>query len=186
MKNDPARTVDRVEQLGDADLSFEKLSDRFRTFAECMIGKDIFGRKIRKSRTGVQTDLGDIELSLWCRLVHRLIDEHNEQELFRHLEMWVSQKCLWIHDRQGIEAYALELHASRIFDDPLWADYVDFNECYRPEILEHAEVVWVTSETKPEPQKMTRQRMERENTVLFSENTCLKWREYPKAECDEL
>ena len=186
MKNDPARTVDRVEQLGDAELSFEKLRDQFRTFAECMIGKDIFGRKIRKSRTGVQTDLGDIEISLWCRLVHSLIDEHNEHELFRHLEMWASQKCLWLHDRQVIEAYALELHASRIFDDPLWADYVDFNECYRPEILEHAEVVWVTSETKPEPQKMTRQRMERENTVLFSENACLKWREYPKAERDEL
>lgn len=31
---------------------------------------------------------------------------------------------------------ALELHSNRIFDSEGWIDYLRFNRCFRPEVLE--------------------------------------------------
>lgn len=85
----PTSTVDKIEQLGDAELSFEKIRKKYGTFRTYSNGTDRLGKKKYRSRVGVQTDCGDIEITLWCELVHKLIDEHNEQELFNHLKVWV-------------------------------------------------------------------------------------------------
>ena len=132
----PTSTVDKIEQLGDAELSFEKIQKKHGTFRTYSNGTDRLGKKKYRSRVGVQTDCGDIEITLWCELVHKLIDEHNEQELFNHLKVWVMNNCKWLTDKQEIERETLELHASRIFDNPCWIGYMAFNQKYRPEILE--------------------------------------------------
>lgn len=89
-------------------------------------------RKEYRYRMGVQTENGDIEITLWRRLVRELIRENGEQALFYALEQYVRSFAAWLRTDAEIEQYALELHADRIFDDPAWAGYEEFNQHWRP------------------------------------------------------
>lgn len=178
--------IDSVEQLGNAKLTFIGLSKKFGTFRTYNDGTDRLGRKKHRSRVGVLTDYGDIEVTLWCELVHKLIDEHGEQKLFNHVKVWFMKERKWLTDKQEIERNALELHAYRIFDNPLWVDFVPFNEKYRPEVLEQTELVWVVNDTDPKPQRIPREKMERDNVTDFTKNTCGVWIEcVPPMESDK-
>ena len=42
------------------------------------------------------------------------------------------ENCAWLRTLAEIEQEALELHAARIFDNPAWDGYIDFNKQYRP------------------------------------------------------
>ena len=55
----PTTTIDRIEQLGDIEFSFEKLRRKYGTFRSYSNGTDRLGRKKFRSRVGVQTDYGD-------------------------------------------------------------------------------------------------------------------------------
>ena len=81
----PTTTIDRIEQLGNIEFSFEKLSKKYGTFRSYSNGTDRLGRKKFRSRVGVQTDYGDIEVTLWCELVRNLIEQYDEKKLFNHL-----------------------------------------------------------------------------------------------------
>lgn len=168
-------TIDKIEQLGNIEFSFEKLSKKYGTFRSYSNGTDRLGRKIYRNRLGVQTDYGDIEVTLWCILVHTLIEQHNERKLFNHLKVWVIKSNQWLTNKAEVEIEALELHARRIFDDPCWHGYVEFNEKYRPEVLQGIELVWVVNQVENTPQQITRVRMERDNAADFTKNTCGKW-----------
>lgn len=170
-------TIDRIEQLEKSKLSFEKLCKKYGTFRTYSDGTDRLGRKKHRSRVGVQTDCGDIEITLWCELVRKMIEQHNERELFNHLKVWVINECKWLTDKQEIEREALELHACHIFDDPCWLAFVPFNEKYRPEVLERTELVWVVNEINPTPQRISREKMERDNATSFHCHICGKWEE---------
>lgn len=171
----PTTTIDKIEQLADVELSFEKLSKKYGTFRSYSDGTDRLGRKKYRSRVGVQTDCGDIEVTLWRELVRTLIEQHNERKLFNHLKVWFIKNHQWLTDKQEIETDTLELHACRIFDDPCWHGYVEFNEKYRPEVLQGVELVWVVNQVETTPQRITRERMERENATDFTKNTCGVW-----------
>lgn len=96
------------------------------------------------------------------------------------------KECKWITDKHDIEREALELHAARIFDDPCWRGYVEFNEKYRPEVLEQTEPVWVVNDADPKPQRIPREKMERDNVTDFTKNTCGVWIECaPPMESDK-
>lgn len=176
----PTTTIDRIEQLGNVEFTFEKLSKKYGTFRSYSNGTDRLGRKKFRSRVGVQTDYGDIEISLWCDLVRKLIEQHNEKELFNHLKVWVIKSNQWLTNKPEVEIEALELHACRIFDDLCWHGYVKFNEKYRPEVLQGVELVWVVNQVETTPQRITRERMERDNATDFTKNTCGVWIEVEK------
>ena len=171
----PTTTIDRIEQLGNIEFSFEKLSKKYGTFRSYSNGTDRLGRKKFRSRVGVQTDYGDIEVTLWCELVRNLIEQYDEKKLFNHLKVWVIKSNQWLTNKPEVEIEALELHACRIFDNPLWVDYVEFNEKYRPEVLHGAELVWVVNQVETTPQRITRVKMERDNATDFTKNTCGVW-----------
>ena len=59
------------------------------------------------------------------------IEKANEQALYAQLLKWVKECCPFQHTKEEIETYALELHTSRIFDNPQWAAYEEFNRKYR-------------------------------------------------------
>ena len=123
----PTTTIDKIEQLADVELSFEKLRRKYGTFRSYSDGTDRLGRKKYRSRVGVQTDYGDIEVTLWRELVRTLIERHDERKLFNHLKVWFIRNHQWLTDKQEIETDTLELHSCRIFDDPCWQGY-DFYE----------------------------------------------------------
>ena len=89
------------------------------------------------------TELGEIELSEWRQLAQQVIEYHHEQQLQEWLHEWVSGHSYGNDSEAERLQKSLELHMSRIFDNPEWVDYVPFNQEYRPEILEHAELCWV-------------------------------------------
>ena len=171
----PTTTIDRIEQLGDVEFTFEKLRKKYGTFRSYSNGTDRLGRKKYRSRVGVQTDYGDIETSLWCELVRKLIEQRGEKELFNHLKVWVIKSNQWLTNKPEVEIEALELHACRIFDNLCWRSYVEFNEKYRPEVLQGVELVWVVNQVETTPQRITRVRMESDNATSFTKNTCGVW-----------
>ena len=91
--------------------------------------------RISKYRTGVQTNIGDMETSVWMDLMRHLIARLGETELQEHLRQWVKENCAWIHTSEEVEQHSLELHAARIFDNPAWTGYMDFNRRYRPNLV---------------------------------------------------
>ena len=121
--------VATADQLADS-VTFEDLSVHFFTGRSILLsgtGRD----KMYSYRSGVMTDVGDIELSRWRELVHGLIEKAHEQTLHEQLLKWVKDCCPFQHTREEIETYALEIHASRLFDNPKWAAYDEFNRRYR-------------------------------------------------------
>lgn len=83
-------------------------------------------------RYGVMTDMGDIEYSQWAVLVMKLIERSKETEVLNALERWTQENCVWLHSKKDVEEYALDLHSSRIFEDPKWVAYEQFRDQYAP------------------------------------------------------
>jgi hypothetical protein len=97
-------------------------------------------------RSGFKTKLGDIEQSDWYEQARQLIHMAGEDELHHHLLCHIKEHIPWIKTKTEAENEALQLHISRIFDDPLWVDFVCFNRQYRPDILRSTPLVNVRME----------------------------------------
>ena len=121
-----------------SELSFSDLRYRFSTGRAVKTPSDK-GSKATGYRTGVLTGIGDLELSVWETLIRALIERSGEEEMLTALIEWVSENCPWLHSSHAIELYALELHSGRIFDNPAWIAYKEFNKKYRPEYLKETE-----------------------------------------------
>lgn len=92
-------------------------------------------------RNGIMTPSGDIEESEWQTLAKDLISKKNENELYQQLCEWLKENTCWPQTKAEMQAYALELHVSRIFDNPEWVDFIPFNRMYRPEVVKAADLV---------------------------------------------
>lgn len=78
-------------------------------------------------RHGVMCDLGDLELSDWKQNVLDLIEQSDEMELYQRLVAHVKAHYPWCRTASAIELKALQLHASRIFENPSWDGYAQFH-----------------------------------------------------------
>lgn len=94
-------------------------------------------------RNGISCKLGDIELSEWINLVKDLIVQTGEQELYQQLLSFVGKHNHAKASKSELEKEALELHAARIFDNPLWVNFIAFNEQFRPEVLRSVRLISV-------------------------------------------
>lgn len=129
--------IDNEKQLEGKELTYETLRYRVGTFRYQTVGRDRLGYKKYAYRHGVETVVGDIERSLWQKLIYRLIEQHNEMALFNHLKVWYAKGAYYLHHKAELEQNTLESFSHRIFDNPEWVDYIAFNEKYRPEILQN-------------------------------------------------
>lgn len=94
-------------------------------------------------RSGMMCNAGDIEISEWYKLVKDAIDRAGEHELFAQLLEFLREKEYSKRSKRELEEYALELHASRIFDNEAWVLFVQFNKKYRPERFAATRLIWV-------------------------------------------
>jgi len=97
-------------------------------------------------RNGISCKLGDIELSEWIGLVKDLIAQAGEQELHQQLLSFVGEHNHGKASKAELEKEALELHAARIFDNPLWVNFIAFNERFRPEVIQSVRLISVLPE----------------------------------------
>lgn len=114
------------------ELNFSDLQFRFATGRAIKRASDK-GNKATGYRQGVMTRIGDLELSVWQMLIKDLIKRSGEEKLLMSLMEWASDSCPWLRGMSEIYLYALELHSSRIFDNPNWIAYREFNQKYRKE-----------------------------------------------------
>lgn len=125
--------IDSIDKLDLSHLAFEDIYAHYGTGRAITKGT---GRdKTYTYRHGIGTNVGDIEETVWCEVVKRLIIRANEQTLFRCVKEWTKENNRLWRNMKELEIEALKLHARRIFDDSDWCDYIAFNKKYRPEIL---------------------------------------------------
>ena len=112
------------------------------------------GRREYSSRDTVKTKLGELEQDEWIRRAKKLIKENGELSLQDALQEYVCSCIPWIHSDEEQEVYALKLHMDRIFDDPEWVDYVEFNDRYRHKDAKKAAPV-KAARTRPKKKGLT-------------------------------
>lgn len=126
--------IDNEKQVDESKLTFADLNVHYSTGQEQTISGSGRDRKTRY-RTGMQTNIGDIEISLWQKLVRNLIVRSEEQVLFKNLLQWEKEHSFYVSNDKDLEGHTMVLHAARIFDDKDWVHYKLFNERFRSEIL---------------------------------------------------
>lgn len=127
-------------------------------------------------RTGVQCKLGDIERNEWIRLVKDVIQSAGEKKLQEQLLQHLKDQNHTRDSRSELEFKALELHAARIFDDELWVDYLQFNQRFRPEVIDPTRLVLVMPSCCRKAGQLTRARYE-ENPEYNCCPHCGRWTE---------
>lgn len=126
--------INRMEDINLAEITFSSIRKRYGT-GRAFTFRNSQGDKKTHYRNGCMTEIGDIEESVWQQVVRELIKREHETELFRNLKCWLKDSKMIFRDENELEDYALDLHATRIFDCSDWVGYVEFNTRYRPEIL---------------------------------------------------
>lgn len=69
---------------------------------------------------------------MWFEAMLQLIERSGEQELFEQLLDWVTEHIPYLHTKKERHNEAVILMSYRMFDEPKWVDYVEFNRKYRP------------------------------------------------------
>lgn len=157
-----------------ANLSFSDLKVRYFTGRSILIS-DMGQGKRYQYRNGCMTALGDLEISEWREMITELIAYRSEQELQKQLYEWCAEHTPWLHGKSEITDYALECHAARLFDDPLWADYIPFNRKYRPNVLDSAELIWAKTACCGDVQELTAAQYQKICGQNFFCRTCNEW-----------
>lgn len=76
-----------------------------------------FGKgKITHYREGIQTRVGDIELSQWRELVWDHARRSGEEHIIPELAKWELENTPWIHSQKEAEQRALERYCSGPFE----------------------------------------------------------------------
>lgn len=130
--DDISRFLVRETSIPLPEITFERLVSMYGTGRSVTISGSGRDRKTCY-RAGHMTAIGDIEESAWTSLVEALIEREGEQELFKSLLAYVTDSCRWLHSTKERHEYALQLHCRRLFDNPQWAGYTEFNGKYRKE-----------------------------------------------------
>ncbi len=136
-------------------------------------------KKIYGYRNGVQTNIGDIEVREWYRLVEELIDRKGEKELFSKLLEWEKENTN-VFRSDDIKQHTLQLHASRIFDDEGWCDYISFNRKHFPEKLSSASIVMVSMDCCGTKFEMTLKQIDRQYRGLMHCPVCREYTAFTK------
>lgn len=137
-----------------SEITFEDLRCHFQTGRSYV--KSGEGRnRVYGYRTGIQCNLGDIEKSEWMQMVRDMIDREGEQDLQKQLLEHRKAHNYAKQSMTELEFDALDLHASRIFDNEAWVAFLEFNRKYRPEVAASASVNWIQTECCKKPGEVT-------------------------------
>ena len=124
---------------------------------------------------GAKTKLGEIEERNWCRLAEAAIEHARETDLLKQLIQWCSEHNFTGASAAEIRREALQLHTSRIFDNPKWVGYLPFNKRDRPEIWDAANIVFVRMKCCPKPGAVTQEQIDRSYMGQIACPHCGRW-----------
>lgn len=133
--------IDNINQLDTGNLTYEDIRKHYGTGRS--YNTSTAYKKSHRYRVGVATNVGDIEISVWTEIAKRLIIRNGETELYRKFCSWENEHCPYPRTKEDAANKNLDLFIDRVMDSPAWADFLAFNEKYRPELLEGVETVTV-------------------------------------------
>lgn len=155
-------------------LSFDDLCCHYGTGRSFLISKT--GKhKTMGYRQGIMCKLGDIEQSEWMQLVRDLISRSGEDGLYEMLYAWLQEGWRRPYQQHNLEMEALKLHAARLFDDEGWVDFIDFNQRFRPDVLEAARLVLIRCECCKKPGYTTQTLLNRTRAGTTPCPICKRW-----------
>lgn len=96
-------------------------------------------------------------------------------DLLKQLIQWCSEHNFTGASAAEIRREALQLHTSRIFDNPQWVGYLPFNKRYRPEIWDAANIVFVRMKCCPKPGAVTQEQIDRSYMGQIACPHCGRW-----------
>lgn len=134
--------------------------------------------KVYGYRHGIMCAMGDIELSDWQRMMKELISRSGEDGLHRQLTLWVKEHGYAWRDKNELEQKVLELHSMRIFDNPVWVDFIPFSQKYRPDALTGILLVTVCTECCGTPFLTTQARIDHDGKEQTHCGICGRWSPY--------
>lgn len=147
-----------------SSLSFSDIRKHYGTGRAYTISGSGKDRKMGY-RSGIMTNIGDIEVAEWAAIVKYMIKRDGEQELYDNLLAWVKEDTRWFDDEEDNVQFALECHAARIFDDEAWVDFLRFNQKYRPSLLSSLPLISILINCCPGTAKVTEKMVERAKEV---------------------
>lgn len=163
--------------MGTKETAFVDLRLHFQTGRSFLLSGE--GRnKTYGYRNGVQTNLGDIEISDWIHRVQSLIAEYDEGALHGDLLQWLREHNYTKDSEKELRFEALKLHAMRIFDDPEWVDYIPWNRRFRLGTLDESRFVWVETACCHKPGQVTREQINRAYQHTICCPHCGRFSEY--------
>ena len=128
-------------------------------------------------RIGVTCNLGDIERSRWSEMMRELIQCSDEQQIYNHLVHYLKEHNYAERSKAQLEMDALEQHSMRVFDDPLWIGYVEFNRTYRPNVLRTVGLRWIQTDCCSTPGQITQALLEKNKEIAPCPH-CGRWASY--------
>lgn len=134
--------IDNLEQLKLAHLKPEDLAWIYATGQGQTTGS---GRNKQHSyRQGVQTPVGDIELSVWIKAAEYIVERDGLQEELEHLQPYaIDYGSGSTFSRQLTHGKHLSMCLSAIYRNPAWVSFVPYNRQYHPELLNTTPMVEV-------------------------------------------
>lgn len=168
--------IDSASALDPAACTFSNLHWRYGTGVDTSTGKGYY-KKI-SYRYGVMTKLGDIEITVWHQLMEQLIEKSGEQWLLEALIQWEKEHYYAKSSSARLRESALQLHSSRIFDDPEWICFLPFNKRFRPAVYEQANIVTVINECCALPGEVTQEQIARAYGKTICCPHCGRWSKF--------
>ena len=108
-------------------------------------------------------------------MAEAVIERAGETDLLKQLIQWCTEHNFTGDSAAEIRKEALQLHTSRIFDNPQWVGYLPFNKRYRPEVWDAANIVFVRMECCPEPGAVTQEQIDRSYMGQIACPHCGRW-----------
>lgn len=174
--------INSLSEIDMEHLSFEDIRWQYGTFHPASTGS---GRDKKYSAwIGVQTDLGEVERGVWCQAAESLIQKAGEQKLLEALIDWESRHNYAKDSARTVRRKALQLHISRIFDNPRWVSFIPFNREYRPEILKNARIVIVINECCGKPGEVTQEQLDGACNGTVACPHCGRWSRFSIVESE--
>ena len=129
-----AGQIDRVDQL---DLLHLKAEDLYWLYATGRSQTTGSGRNRQRSyRQGLQTPVGNIELSVWITAAKYIIERDVLQEELERLRSYtINYGGGSAFSKQLSHAKHLDMCLSAIYRNPAWVSFVCYNRQYHPELL---------------------------------------------------
>lgn len=173
---------DLIDQLGQLDLPHLKASDLNweHNTGKCLVTGS--GRDKRYSyRGGIQTPIGDIEISVWIQAAEYVVAREGLQEELERLRTFAICFGGSPYSKQLSHANHLAMCLSEIYRNPAWVSFVPYNEQYHPELLRSTPMVEIMLDCCKTICTMPKVQIHKENQTAHCP-VCGRWASFSYAE----